>query len=188
MQRHEEEIMDPESLLARARMGDQQAWNDLLVLCRPKVRAQLKRALPDMPDDASELTNNVQMNMTRGFPAFRGEVEGQFIAWAVVITKNVLYHYFRDGRRLPTLVPLPPEHLCPQPEVCDQVIEAEDLDRLADALENLPERYRKVIKARLFSRRSTRDIAEDFGWARSTVSVFTKRAVELLASKLREKS
>ena len=124
--------MDPESLLARARAGDKQAWNDLLVWCRPLVRAQLKRALPACPDEASELTNNAQMKMHRGFPAFRGEALRQFVAWARVIAKNALYD-FLDGQP-PTLVALLAEPPSSQPEALDQLVKAEDLVRLADVL------------------------------------------------------
>src|SRR5262245_17472422 len=179
--------MDPESLLARAHAGDKQAWNDLLVWYRPFVRAQLKQALPDRPDDASELTNDAQMNMHRGFSTFRGEALCQFRAWARLIARNVLIDYLRKLHP-PILVPFPAEPLCLQPGVCDQLIEAEDRVRLARALEKLPEHYRLVIEARLFGRRSQRDIADDLGWPEARVRVYFFRAVKLLARQLRGKS
>jgi RNA polymerase sigma-70 factor (ECF subfamily) len=201
--------MDPESLLARARTGDQKAWNDLLVWCRPFVRALLKRGLPACPDEASELTNDVQMRMDKGFPAFRGQALRQFLAWVRAIAKNALRDHIK--RRAPTLVPLPAEPLCPQPEACAQLIGAEDVVRLAGALEklpehyrkligaenvvrlagaleNLPEHYRKVIEARLFYGLSPQAIADRLGWPPVTVRVYSKRAVELLARQLRGKS
>jgi RNA polymerase sigma factor (sigma-70 family) len=178
--------MDPESLLARARAGDKQAWNDLLVWCRPLVRAQLKRALPDRPDEASELTNNAQMKMHRGFPAFRGEALRQFVAWARVITTNLLRD-FLDGH-LPPLGPLLVEPICPEPEASAPVIEPGDLLRLERALEKLPEHYRKVIEARLFDGLAPCKIADQFGWPQGRVRVYSKRAVELLAKQLRGKS
>jgi RNA polymerase sigma-70 factor (ECF subfamily) len=179
--------MDPESLLARARAGDQQAWNDLLVWCRPFVRAALKGALPDGPDEASELTNDAQMKMHRGFPGFRGKALRQFVAWARKITERVLIDYFGRPRR-PTHVRFPPETLCPQPEVWEQLLRAEDLVRVARALEELPEHFRKVIEARLFDGLSPHDIAKQFGWPRVRVSVYSIRAVKLLARELRGKS
>jgi RNA polymerase sigma factor (sigma-70 family) len=209
--------MDPDSLLACARAGDQKAWNDLLVWCRPFVRAQLKRALPAWPDEASELTNDVQMRMHRGFPKFRGEAVCQFVAWARVIAKNVLCD-FLDGHP-PTLVPLPAEPPSPESEAWDQLdraedrvqraraleklpehyrkvlearlfdrLRAEDLVRLAGALEKLDENYRTVIEARLFDRLAPHEIAERLGWPQVRVRVYCWRAVQFLARQLREKS
>jgi RNA polymerase sigma factor (sigma-70 family) len=178
--------MDPESLLRRARAGDQQAWNDLLAWCRPLVRAQLKRRLPDCPHEASELTNDAQVRMHKGFADFRGEALCQFVAWARVITKNVLRDFFR-GRPLP-LVPLPADLPCPQPDLGDQVFRAEDLVRVASALEKLPEHYRRVIEARLVDGLPPHVIARRFGWPQVRVRVYSQRAVKLLASQLRGKS
>jgi RNA polymerase sigma-70 factor (ECF subfamily) len=178
--------MDPESLLARARTGDQKAWNDLLAWCRPFVRARLKRALPACPDEASELTNDAQMRMHRGFPKFSGEALCQFVAWARVITENILRDFLRG--RPPMLVPLPAEPLCPQSEVDAPLIKPEDLVRLAGALEKLPEHYRQVIEARLFDGLAPHVIADRLGWPQVRVRVYSKRAVELLASQLRGKS
>jgi RNA polymerase sigma factor (sigma-70 family) len=182
--------MDPESLLARARAGDQQAWNDLLVWYRPFVRAQLKQALPDWPDEASELTNDAQMKMHRGFPAFRGVALSQFVAWAGRITYYVRVDFLirlRSEGRAKT-VPIPLEPLCPHTEVGARLIEAEDLVQLVRALEKLPEHYRKVIEARLFDRLPPHVIAERLGWPQVRVRVYTHRAVELLARQLRGKS
>jgi len=178
--------MDPESLLARARTGDKQAWNDLLVWCRPFVRAQLKRDLPDRPDDASELTNDAQMKMHRGFPAFRGVALRQFVAWAGIITENVLRDFLRGRRgRRSAPGPLLEEPLCRQPEVWDQLFRAEDLGRVARALEELPDHFRKVIEARLFDGLAPHEIADRLGWPQVRVGVYCHRAIKLLASQLR---
>jgi RNA polymerase sigma factor (sigma-70 family) len=150
------------------------------------VRAQLKRALPAWPDEASELTNDVQMRMHRGFPTFRGEAVCQFVAWARVIAKNVLRDFLNGGP--PTLGPLGPEPLSPQPEASDQPVGPEDLVRLAGALEKLPEHYRIVIEARLFDRLSPKVIAVRLSWPQGRVRVYIWRAVRLLARHLREKS
>jgi RNA polymerase sigma factor (sigma-70 family) len=182
--------MDPESLLAQARAGDEKARNDLLAWCRPFMRAQLKRALPDCPDEASELTNDAQMKMYKGFSGFRGEAIGQFKVWARVITEHVLSDFFR--RRRPKLAPLPAEPRCPRPEVLDQLVRAEDKAAdffwVAGALEELPEHYRKVIEARLFDGLLPHEIAERLGWPQVRVRVYSKRAVKLLATQLRGKS
>jgi RNA polymerase sigma factor (sigma-70 family) len=181
--------MDPESLLVRARAGDEQAWNDLLTWCRPLVRGQFRRVLPACPDEASDLTNVTQCNMHQGFPAFRGEALGQFLAWVRVITRNVWIDYIRYHRgHPPTTVGFPVEPLSSQPEPWEQLVRDEDLVRLESALEKLPEPHRTVIEARLFDRLAPCVIAKRLGWSQERVRVCSWRAVKILASELRGKS
>jgi RNA polymerase sigma factor (sigma-70 family) len=68
------------------------------------------------------------------------------------------------------------------------LIDTEDAVLLAGALEKLPERYRKVIEARLFDRLPPHVIADQLGWPEVRVRVYSWRAVKLLASQLRGKS
>jgi RNA polymerase sigma-70 factor (ECF subfamily) len=175
--------MDPESLFARARLGDKAARNDLLVWCRPLVRALLRRNLPALPEDASELTNDVLLRMHNGFDGFRGKALRQFLAWAMVITTNHLRDHLRRPRA--RLLPLNVEPPSPQPDVSAPMIRAEDQVRLAAALETLPENYRRVIEARLLEGLPPHVIAEQFGWPQTRVRVYSMRAVELLAEYLR---
>jgi RNA polymerase sigma factor (sigma-70 family) len=177
--------MDPESLLVWARDGDRQAWNDLLAWCRPFIRALLRRQLRN-PEDASELTNDVQVRMDRGFPQFCGVARGQFIAWALRITSRVLYdHIGRPPRPGGSLTVDPP---CPQVDVSGRLTAAEDMVRLAKALEGLRTDYRTVIEARLFEGLSPKEIAQRLGWPAGRVRVFSLRAVKELSARLRGES
>jgi RNA polymerase sigma factor (sigma-70 family) len=178
--------MDPESLLIRARAGDRQAWNDLLGWSRPFVRALLQRGLANGSDDASDLTNDVQLRMHQGFSAFRGVALGQFIAWARTVAHNVLCEHFRGGKWPVAALTFDPP--CPRADISAGLIRTEDLVRLARALVELPPSYRKVIEARLFEGLAPHVIAERFGWPQVRVRVYSLRAVEILSDKLRGES
>jgi DNA-directed RNA polymerase specialized sigma24 family protein len=101
----------------------------------------------------------------------------RLLAWARAIAKNFLRDFLKV--RPPTRGPLLPGPLRLRPE---------NFVRVAGALEKLPKRYRKVIEARLFDRLAPRVIADRLGWPQVRVRVYSKRAVQLLASQLRGKS
>jgi DNA-directed RNA polymerase specialized sigma24 family protein len=100
----------------------------------------------------------------------------RLLAWMRAIAMNVLRRFLTVHPPTRALLPGPPH---PRPK---------DLVRLFVALEKLPDRYRKVIKARLFHRLAPRDVADRLGWPQVRVRVYTKRAVKLLARQLRGKS
>src|SRR5262245_9713912 len=120
--------MDPESLLVRARGGDQQAWDDLLAWSRPFIRALLRRKVSS-PEDASDLTNDVPGRMHNGFARFRGAARGQFLAWAQKIAARVLYDH-RARHHLP-LGSLTVDPACPRSDLSSRLNRAEDMVRLA---------------------------------------------------------
>jgi RNA polymerase sigma-70 factor (ECF subfamily) len=174
--------MDLETLLARARAGDREAWEQLLARLRPYVRGLFRRQVRN-DADASDLTQDVQARMHRGFPHFRGEAEGQLRAWVRRITANVYCAYL--ARRRPPAEPLPVELPCPRGGAAGGWrADAEDMDRLMEELAELPPPYREVVEARLFEGRSCVEIAVGLGCPPGTVRLRWKRAVERLAGRL----
>jgi RNA polymerase sigma-70 factor (ECF subfamily) len=171
--------MDLQSLLDRARAGDRAAWNQLLGELRPFVRGWLRRALRQ-DGDASDLTNEVQLRMDRGFDRFKGETTGQFRAWTRRITLNVLRDY-RNSRKPPP-VSLPDSVAAPAP--APPVVDAEEMHRLHQALEQLPRHYRTVVEDRLFNGLSCVEIAQRMDELPGTVRIWCFRAVNELKQKL----
>jgi RNA polymerase sigma-70 factor (ECF subfamily) len=169
--------MDPETLFQRARRGDRQAWNDLLAWIRPIVRALLRQRMRQ-PDEASDVTNEAQVRMHRGFGQFRGETLRQFHVWASRIAARALVDHFRgDPDSIASLTFDPP---CPR-----QPAESPPLsDQLARALERLPEDQRRVVEARLFDGLRPGEIAVKFGWPAVRVSVYYLRAIRNLSRQL----
>jgi RNA polymerase sigma-70 factor (ECF subfamily) len=172
-------------LLDRARAGDAGAWNALLERLRPFVRAlflrQLRRAA-----DASDLTQEVQLRMDRGFAGFRGETVPQLLAWVRQIAARVFIDHGR--RRPPTPQPLPPEPVCPRSQPPGaRLDQAEEMARLTAALERLKEPQRLVIEARLFDGLQCVEIARRTGQSAEWVRVTCMRAIEQLHKYLGEK-
>src|SRR4051794_28676997 len=116
--------MEPQTLLERARRGDRQAWNDLLAWVRPLLRAVLRQRMRCL-EEASDVTNEAQLRMHRGFGQFRGETLGQFRVWAGRIAANALAdHFRRDPAELASLAIDPPCHRQPDesPELSDRLV------------------------------------------------------------------
>ena len=171
--------MDLQSLLDRARAGDRVAWNQILSALRPTVRGWLRRRLRQ-DADASDLTNEVQLRMDRGFARFKGETTGQLRAWSWMITLNVLRTYGRSPR--PPLQPLPDALAAPTP--VPPIVGPEDMVRLQQALEKLPLHFRTVIEGRLFDGLSCVEIAQRMHALPGTVRMWCYRAVHELKKKL----
>jgi RNA polymerase sigma-70 factor (ECF subfamily) len=178
-------MSDLDTLLEQARAGNRMAWNTLLQQLRPFVRRLCRRKARD-DAEASDLTQDILARMDRGFALFRGTAVPQLVAWVRQITAR----YLKDrgvGWRPPPQ-PLPPE----LPDPCGRspvwpLIGAEEVARLAAALEELPEHYRLVIEARFFERLPCVAIAERMGKTRVWVSVTCKRALERLHKIVRDK-
>jgi RNA polymerase sigma-70 factor (ECF subfamily) len=171
------------SLLDRAREGDGEAWDALLKRLRPLIWALCRRRLY-ADDEASDLTQDVLLGVTRGFARFRGVTVMQLLAWIrTIIARRLIDH----GRRTPPPAgPLPPTLGGPSGGgPLSSLVGAEDMARLAAALPKLPEHYRAVIEARLFEGLSCAAIAQRLGRTRVWVSVTCMRAVERLRNDLR---
>jgi RNA polymerase sigma-70 factor (ECF subfamily) len=171
--------MELQALLDRARAGDRAAWNQILERLRPWLRGLLRPRL-GQDADGSDLTQEVQLRMDRGFARFRGETSGQLYAWAYRIAINVLYDYYRVGRTPPE--PLPEAVPAPVPEA--PAADAEDMARLQQALEYLPARERQVIEGRLFEGLTCAELARRMGELPGTVRTWCLRAVEDLSRRL----
>jgi RNA polymerase sigma-70 factor (ECF subfamily) len=172
--------MDLDQLLALARGGDVQAREALFRQLRPFVRAFFRRRVGQ--DSASDLTQDVQIRMNQGLERFRG-VGWQLLVWSRRIAARVFCDYLAQ-RSLP-LEPLPADIPRRGTDDLERLVRAEEMARLRQALEALPEKYQVVIEARLFEGLPPVAIAQRLGCPASTVRVYSKRAVEMLSERLR---
>jgi RNA polymerase sigma-70 factor (ECF subfamily) len=90
---------NPNQLLLNARQGDEQALGDLLVLyrdylkllARVQIDRRLKRKL-----DASDVVQDALLRAHRGFGQFRGQSEGELLAWLRTILASCLVDLARQ--------------------------------------------------------------------------------------------
>jgi RNA polymerase sigma-70 factor (ECF subfamily) len=168
-------------LFDRARGGDSAAWNALLGQIRPFIRT-LCRQQVRYDGDASDLTQEVQLRMDRGFSRFRGSSLPQFLAWVRQIAARVLADHHRAGR-LP-MVSLTDRKGPVSPSTDSRWFGSDELIQLAQALDRLPELYRRVIEGRLVDGLSCVALAERLGRTAGWVRITSMRAIERLHDEL----
>jgi RNA polymerase sigma-70 factor (ECF subfamily) len=93
-----------QSLLRRAREGDEGAWSDLSRLYTPLIRGYLRRqSVPEAEQD--DLVQEILLAIVRGLPTFEHSGRrGAFRAWLRAVAYNHSCNYWRSpARRLSTL-------------------------------------------------------------------------------------
>jgi RNA polymerase sigma-70 factor (ECF subfamily) len=172
------------ALLERSRAGDQAAWNTLLQRLRPYVRLLLQRQACN-DGEASDLVQEAQLRMHRGFDQFWGAQVPQFLAWVRQIVVRTLADHAARRPRQQMLLPDLPDRRGASVEA--DLLRDEEMTLLAEALEQLSADYRMVIEARLLAGLKCVEIARRSGHTPEWVRVTCKRAIEELRRRLRTK-
>ena len=118
---------------------------------RPKVSAYIAHRVSD-PQDAQDLCSEVFRKALEHLEARPGEGVSSFL---YTVTRNTVVDYCRRRR---ISVPLE-EDLLQQDGPEAEVLSAETLDRLAQALRQLPEQERDIVVLHYYSGVSLTDIA-----------------------------
>ena len=90
--------MDEQALVAAARRGDVQAFNQLVLTHQTLVYNVAYRMVRD-PAVAADMTQDAFISAFRSIRRFRG---GSFKAWLLRIVTNACYDHFRTDKRRPT--------------------------------------------------------------------------------------
>ena len=90
--------MDEQALVAAARRGDVQAFNQL-VLIHQTLAYNVAYRMVRNPAVAADMTQDAFISAFRSIRRFRG---GSFKAWLLRIVTNACYDHFRTGKRRPT--------------------------------------------------------------------------------------
>lgn len=185
-------------LLQEARDGDAAARDELFRKCRNYVdliaRSQVESWMRAKVD-ASDLVQQTMMEAHRGFDAFRGETEAEWLAWLRAILSNNTHDFIRrykqtDKRKIQKEVRMQGvgadgESFFFEPTAIQEtpsqiVAEKEREIELADAIAELTEDYQEVILLRNLQRLPFDEIAERMGRTRPAVQMLWTRAIRKL--------
>lgn len=125
--------------------------------------------------DSEDVVSDVFVKVFNGLSDF-DENKASLSTWIYTITRNAVIDYFRASKRLCEL----PEELCSEDDTEQKLINAEMLERLADALERLNERERDIIVLHYYSGRTLKDIAEAMGISYSYIKLLHSNALKTL--------
>jgi RNA polymerase sigma-70 factor (ECF subfamily) len=190
---------DPEQLLPPARAGDGDALGRLLEMYRNYLtlaaRLQISRRLQGKVD-AADLVQDTFLKAHRNFAQFRGNSEGELVAWLRQIlasnVANLLRHYYgTQGRDVRLECELADELeqssqlwardlVAPQSSPSQRAARREEAVLLADAVGQLPEDYAEVIILRNLEGLPFADVAQRMGRSVDSVEKLWIRALPRL--------
>lgn len=126
-------------------------------------------------EDAEDLAADVFLKVYEKLDSF-DESKASLSTWIFTITKNKLTDYFRTKKDYDEV----PETYEADTSVEDEVINADMLETLANALETLDERERDIIILRFYSGKSLKEITEQMGISYAYGKVLQNKAFDKL--------
>lgn len=134
-------------------------------------------------EEAFDATQEIFLRVWRGLAGFRGDAK--ISTWVFQIAWNYLRgHHRRYGKHLKALVDHPEEIVArtpdPSPGPEQRVVSSDLLDRVAEAMDELPEHYRIVLWLRDGEDLSYADIADALDLPIGTIRSRLARARSLL--------
>ena len=177
--------------LERARTGDAEAFNQLVVLYQDRIFAKVFSLLRNR-QDAEEVTQDTFIRAQRGLPAFRGTTS--FSTWlyqiATNLARNRYWYWWRRKRDVSFSLdcPLNDESgmtfvdLLPDAEMTprENTVNQEFVDQVAACMEKLKDSHREILVLRNVKNMDYESIAETLGLSIGTVKSRIARARESL--------
>ena len=186
--------MTEQELVARARRGDESAF-EALVTENEKRIYNLCRRLTGNQEDAAELTQEAFLNAWRGLGRFQGE--SSFSTWLYRLATNACIDFLRKEKRRQSLsmtVSLDDEEEARQVELPDEryapegaLERAEARRAVAEGLERLTLEHRQVLVMREIHGLSYAEIGQVLGLEEGTVKSRIARARGALRKILTER-
>ena len=186
--------MTEQELVARARRGDESAF-EALVTENEKRIYNLCRRLTGNQEDAAELTQEAFLNAWRGLGRFQGE--SSFSTWLYRLATNACIDFLRKEKRRQSLsmtVSLDDEEEARQVELPDgryapegALERAEARRAVAEGLERLTLEHRQVLVMREIHGLSYAEIGQVLGLEEGTVKSRIARARGALRKVLTER-
>jgi RNA polymerase sigma-70 factor (ECF subfamily) len=168
--------LDEAELVGSAKSGDRQAFDELVR--RTFVDTfTLARRLTGNEEDARDVVQDAYLRAWKGIGKFRGDAA--FSTWLYRITANAAASSVQRGRRHraePFADDFEPVDTGAEQMITQGAESAETLDRIADALDELPAKLRSVVVLKDVYGLSHEAIAEELGISVSAAKVRLHRA------------
>jgi RNA polymerase sigma factor (sigma-70 family) len=191
-ERQQQSRQDDTDLIARAVAGDQMAFRTLEKKYRVAITSLIRRMMHSHPNDIDDLVQETFIKAFQALASFNNEFA--FSTWLYKIASNHCIDFLRKKRLKVFSIDQPVE-------TRDGVMEYEIADDSAtpdadmqareraaimlDAIENLPEKYRVVIKMRHEDDLDYQEIADKLDIPLGTVKAHLFRARAILYKKLK---
>jgi RNA polymerase sigma-70 factor (ECF subfamily) len=157
-------------LVVAARAGSADAFGELVDRYRAPV-VRLAYSLTHDVDEAKDVAQDAFLRAFRRIESFRPD--RPFSRWLFVIARNASFDAMRRRRRSAALVAEESEAVT-SPE--EWALRNEEAERVREALDALPEHYRKVLDLYYVSGLRYREIAVALGIPLGTVKTYIARA------------
>ena len=182
-------ILTDEELVARAKAGDLDSFNQLVSRWERPIYALAYRTL-GREEDARDVVQEAFLRAYRGLKGFKGEAK--FSSWLYRITLNLCRDWVRRERRAPIVqVPegadpmdLADEHVQPSESVEELVARREMSDAVARAMAELPEEQRTAILLKEYHGLTFQEIAGMLDCPLSTVKTRLYQGLSVLRRRL----
>lgn len=173
-----------QELVDAARKGDRGAFDELVRRSYDDTYTLALR-LTGNPDDATDVVQEAYIRAFRGLRRFRGDA--QFSTWLYRITANCAStHMAKRSKHRHDVIDEQTQLIDHRAESDPE--QAADLsslrDRLAEAVDALPPKFRSVVLLRDVYGMSTREVGEQLGLADTAVKVRLHRARKKLRADL----
>ncbi|MBR6812568.1 MAG: sigma-70 family RNA polymerase sigma factor [Oscillospiraceae bacterium] len=181
-----------DELVQRAQNGDEQAFEELVLIHQRKVY-NLALRITGSCEDAKDVSQEAFLRAYRGLPGFRGE--SSFGTWLYRLTVHTCGDFLRkEKRHSDNVVPLytensdGEEYLLQIPDLRytpESALERQELaDAVAKAMDEMPEDYRSALSMREIGGLSYEEIGEELSLKAGTVKSRIFRAREHLRKAL----
>lgn len=174
-----------ESLVRRAKIGDDLAFAELYIAFFDRVYRYLLIALKN-PDDAQEVAQDVFVRALATIDRYEPE-RGDFRDWLFSMVRSQAIDHLRKGRRSDTIDPaeLPPG-VATMAERATTLLDRLDPEAgVRGIIESLPEAQRRVIALRFVFELNATEIADTLGSTPDAVRHVQHRALKTLGAALR---
>lgn len=176
-----DEQEDPRSLVERARLGDEEAWQILYRRAYPRMLAYARRRLFDI-DEARDAVSETMVRAVGKLDRFTWSGAG-FDAWLFGILRHVVLDAQRAAGRHR---PVPPPDAAADDDPVAAVLHSEEVAAVRAAFARLDARDQELLELRVVAELSADEVAAVLGKRPGAVRMAQSRALSRLRALMDE--